>query len=48
MKMRGKEVDSDAEESCIVVDDGDIVVMGSDGLWDNLFIKEIKNLVNEN
>ena len=34
-----------AEDFCIVVQPGDIIVTGTDGLWDNLFVDDCARLV---
>jgi len=34
-----------AEDFCVTVQPGDVIVTGTDGLWDNLFIKECVQLV---
>ena len=36
----------DAIVESIAIEDGDIVVMGSDGLWDNIFDTEIESILN--
>eukprot|EP01121_Diplochlamys_sp_Union-15-3_P000808 TRINITY_DN10671_c0_g1_i1.p1 TRINITY_DN10671_c0_g1~~TRINITY_DN10671_c0_g1_i1.p1 ORF type:complete len:353 (+),score=61.34 TRINITY_DN10671_c0_g1_i1:67-1059(+) len=37
----------DAVVSKVRVEDGDVVVLGSDGLWDNLFNNDIANMIQE-
>lgn len=39
---------NDADDYMISVESGDLVVMGSDGVWDNLYIEEILEIVEKN
>ena len=41
--VSSKDTPDNADYSCLNVEDGDIIVLGTDGLWDNLYQTEITN-----